>query len=107
MNGIVCDWREFPKIYFSVIAKYGAIRAYVYYLSDILASINGLLKAAFTSRDGGLKTISIFSSAMLVTIAFDSNYENLLYLSLAMMVLAAYFLLMTGFQIANLTKRDR
>ena len=44
---------------------------------------------------------------MLVTIAFDSNYENLLYLSLAMMVLAAYFLLMTGFQIADLTKRDR
>ncbi len=92
--------------FLQILATLGII-GFILFVGMYLSSLLFLLKAAFTSRDGALRTISIFSSAMLVTIAFDSNYENLLYLSLAMMVLAAYFLLMTGFQIANLTKRDR
>lgn len=67
------------------------------YLSSFIFSIVSAVK----SKDNKIRTISVFIAVFFVALSVDVNFENLLYMSLAMMVLIGYFIICSGLQLGR------
>ena len=64
------------------------------YISSFIFSIASAVK----SEDKRIKSISVFIAIFFVALSVDVNFENLLYMSLAMMALIGYFIIGSGLQ---------
>lgn len=67
------------------------------YISSFFFSIASAVK----SKDKRIKSISVFIAIFFVALSVDVNFENLLYMSLAMMVLIGYFIICSGLQLGR------
>lgn len=67
------------------------------YLSSFFFSIVSAVK----SKDDKIRTISVFVAVFFVALSVDVNFENLIYMSLAMMALVGYFIICSGLQLGR------
>lgn len=67
------------------------------YISSFIFSIISGIK----SEDKRIKSISVFITIFFVALSVDVTFENLLYMSLAMMALIGYFIICSGLQLGR------
>ena len=75
----------------------GLVLFLLMYISSFVFSVVSAIKA----EDNRIKTISVFVVIFLVALSVDVNFENLLYMSLAMMALVGYFIICSGLQLGR------
>ena len=67
------------------------------YISSFIFS----LVSAIKSKDNRIRSISVFVAVFFVALSVDVNFENLIYMSLAMMALIGYFIICSGLQLGR------
>lgn len=86
-------------------ATLGIIGLVLFLLMYILSFVFSVV-SAIKAEDNRIKTISVFVAIFFVALSVDVNFENLLYMSLAMMALVGYFIICSGLQLGRFLKKN-
>lgn len=100
------DFNGSHNSFIQVLATLGVF-GLILFVIMLLSSFAYLISSTARTKHPKTKTIGLFSIVVFIAIMIDSCFENLLYCSLSFMVICAFFIITTGYQLKHIVDKER